>query len=74
MIRYLGIVKNGVGLLSTIKFAPKIDDRDDPEAWREAARALSSWQTVFPFDNLSIVCLSSRTETGREVCRRRGVR
>jgi hypothetical protein len=67
MIIYLGVIKNGSSLLSTVKFAPKHGERDDPLARREAGRALDGWRAVFPFDRLSIEPLSRRDARGWEI-------
>jgi hypothetical protein len=65
---YLGIVKNGESLLTTIAFDEN-DAKRAATARREAEQSLYGWQDVFPTDRLSIERLSSRSAKGWEIAK-----
>lgn len=65
--KFLGIVKNGVGLLSSFRLPP--DERGAVAAHREAAQSLHAWAMLYPHDEIEIKPLSRRDAKGWEVAR-----
>lgn len=64
-VEYLGIVKNGVGLLTSFR-VPR-DEKGAVAAHREAARSLCAWALIYPHDDVRIRPLSRRDARGWEV-------
>lgn len=65
---YLGVIKNGESLLTSIAF-DESDAKRTATARREAEQALYGWQQIFPSDRLSVERLSHRHRDGWKVAR-----
>lgn len=65
--KFLGIVKNGAGLLSSFRLPP--DERGAVAAHIEAGKSLYAWAMLYPYDEIRIEPLSRRDAKGWEVAR-----